>query len=627
MIILRLGGGQANQMYEFAAAYSLAKVRGEELALDISTYSESARGYQLDYFCIPDLKKILYFCPDADNSLGAAIGIPASFLEHGKVYSDINSSLPAYNDLSEANSLEGDPVILSGYFFDRDRYYKPFWDEIRDFFVPNSPVPFLDQFSRFAEGHETVGVHIRRTDFIVADFAFMPEDDYFRAAISWYRYILSNPRFFIFSDDIEYAKSILGQDSSLFYISNTGHNEAPFVDFLCLSRCRHKILSNDSTFSNLSHELNMDAGKTVMRRRAYRRRSRLKKALKWVTALHPSGNGAERVMDTPAVVRWAKKYRADGVNPIENYAQKIHEAVTSPDHSAVLGKIDELFMNVGELQTEDRKALAYRKFIACTTLKLSDQALDLAYTLWHDFDADPAFYRHYAAILREAGFFMEAGVEEARCQPEATDIFNTVTHHNGKRRFLIVPYLKMRASSASIGLVPLGLVLRRLGHEVTFLFKTGFGEAEDKGESYYIRKNELLTTRCEVCLGCFQLRYEDVVEAQGLKRFLENFCSSDPATIITRDPALCETAHALSFPYIYAGFPKGDPESGMGNKLPPEIRSVMEQQAIFTLPSCRDEEQEYQLYTDRWAFRQEQRAPEYAIRQAAALCSWLATSK
>lgn len=640
MVILRVSSGQANQMYEFAAAYAVAKTRGEELVLDISRCIESAWGYQLDYFNIPDLRKIVYLCSDVKSSLTSPTDIPASLLKHGRVYSDSNPSLPSYNELSEAKALEGDPVILSGYFFNRDRYYKPFWDEVRKLFTSYRPVSLLDKFSQLAEGYETVGIHIRRTDFAVTDWAFMPEDDFFRAAICWYRHILSNPRFFVVSDDIEYAKSILGQDSSIYYINSLGHNEAPVVEFLCLSRCRHKILSNASTFSNLAYELNEDLQKTVVRRHVPGRRSRLREWLKGLVAFYPSGHGPEYSMNTQVVARWAKRYRTDGKNPISNYIQKVHEAINCPEHQIALEKIDELFINVGELEVEARKSLAYRKFVACAALRQPDPSLDLAHAIWFDSDSSPEFHQYYMETLCDAGFSMEAAVEAARCQSEvvadsiafqnlpamARDLYTVFTHID-KQRFLIVPYAEMIASSQIMGLISLGVVLRRLGHEVTFLRKTGGGEAENKGETSYIRKHKLLTTRCEVCLGCFQERYEDIVEAQGLENYLKDFCSSDPAVILTRDPALCETANALSLPYIYADFPKGDPESGIGGKLPVEIRAAMEQQAAFVLPSCRDENQGYQFYDKRWSFRQEQRAPEYAIRQAAALCRWLASSR
>ncbi len=632
MIILRLSGGQANQMYEFASAYALANVRGEELVLDVSRYGECDRGYQLDYFRIPELKKIFYSCSDAESSIEMQTGIPASLLEHGRVYSDTAPSLPSYNSLAEAHSLQGDPIILAGQFFNRDRYYQPFWDEIRDFFAPGRPVPLLERFDRLAEGYETVGIHIRRTDFAVADWAFMPEADFFRAAICWYRHILSNPRFFVFSDDIEYAKSILGQDSSLLYVSGSGHNEAPFAEFLCLSRCRHKILSNDSTFSNLADELNADPQKTVVRRRRPDHRSRVRKLLrasfKWLTAFTPSLRGSEYRMETPTVARWAKKYRTDGQNPIPGYAEKIRDAVDCPDHQAALEKTDDLFMNVGALRAEDRKALLYRRFVALADLKFVDQALDLAYPIWHDCDDRPEFHRYFMEILCEAGFFAEAAVEAARCRPkilppEIRDLYS-VFSPLAKQRFLIAPHAQMTASSRAVGLAQLGLALRRLGHEVSFLFKTGSGDAENTGETSYIRKNKLLTTRSEVCLGCFQQRYEDVAEAQGLENFLTAFCASGPAVIVSRDPALCAAAAALSLPYAYPGFPEGDPESRAGGGLPPETRDAMERKAAFIVPSCRDEEPEYRVHSGRWTFRMEQRTPEYAVRQAAALRRWLA---
>lgn len=67
MVIVGLSAGLANQMYEYAAGYALAKELNQELVLDISACVKSSRGYMLDFFSIPDTKKIVYYGNDSEH--------------------------------------------------------------------------------------------------------------------------------------------------------------------------------------------------------------------------------------------------------------------------------------------------------------------------------------------------------------------------------------------------------------------------------------------------------------------------------------------------------------------------------------------------------------------------------
>lgn len=68
MVIVGLSPGLANQMYEYAAAYALANELKQELVLDISECIKASRGYMLDFFSIPDTRKIVYYTNDSEHS-------------------------------------------------------------------------------------------------------------------------------------------------------------------------------------------------------------------------------------------------------------------------------------------------------------------------------------------------------------------------------------------------------------------------------------------------------------------------------------------------------------------------------------------------------------------------------
>ena len=77
MVIARLSPGLANQMMEYAASYALAEELEQELVLDIAECKNSSWGYLIDFFDIPDTKKISYFLVDAEQAGHVNInGIP-----------------------------------------------------------------------------------------------------------------------------------------------------------------------------------------------------------------------------------------------------------------------------------------------------------------------------------------------------------------------------------------------------------------------------------------------------------------------------------------------------------------------------------------------------------------------
>lgn len=628
MIVLRVSPGLANQMYEFAAGYALARVRNEALALDISSCLGSAWGFQLDHFCIPDVEKILYVMSDpTDASHASATNIPLTLLAEGRAYSDDNLDLPMYVGLEDAAALEGNPILLCGYFF-APRYYAPFWEELRAMFTPRQHNSVLAGFARLAEGYDSVGIHIRRGDFLVTDWAFKPEDNFFRAAVAWYRKKLVRPRFFIFSDDIEYAKHILGMDSSFFYVHPLGHAEGPFSEFLCLSQCQHKVLSNDSTFSRLAYELNADPRKTALRRENDVRCSwgaRLKKAVgKWLQ------RADEKVffMDAAKVARWADRFAVDGKNAVGHYDEMVRKAVSCTDDAAALDTIDCLFLNVVAMSAGDRTALAWRKLVACARLGRNDEALDIAHEQWFALDDSCEFHRQYADVLLAAGYEEEAAVEAVRCAALVDDgqlTFASCIREDisfldccGKHRFLVVPSIQMQASSRPQGLVSLGIVLRRLGHEVTLLLKTGSGQNEDKGESFYIRNNGLLMTRTGVCLGCGQLRYEDVLHQTDAVAFLMAFSLSSPVVVVTDSEKWRDAALGIGLRVVFAG------SSGQEQLQAAQSDIIREANLLFS-PQPSDLGG-YTVERKRWSVGREQRLAPSEIRRAASICSWLSTA-
>lgn len=96
----------------------------------------------------------------------------------------------------------------------------------------------------------SVFVHVRRGDY----FSPMYKDrfsgcctlDYYNKALNYIKERVDSPHFFIFSDDINWAKNNLKVNNPIFIDWNTGENSP--LDLYLMSNCKYAIMAN-STFS------------------------------------------------------------------------------------------------------------------------------------------------------------------------------------------------------------------------------------------------------------------------------------------------------------------------------------------------------------------------------------------
>jgi hypothetical protein len=112
----------------------------------------------------------------------------------------------------------------------------------------------------------SVSLHVRRGDYVSSqatnDVHGVCTLDYYRNAISHMARSVESPRFFIFSDDINWVKANLQLDFPCEYIANNvGANS--YVDMRLMSMCKHNIIAN-SSFSWWGAWLNSNPNKIVI---------------------------------------------------------------------------------------------------------------------------------------------------------------------------------------------------------------------------------------------------------------------------------------------------------------------------------------------------------------------------
>lgn len=152
-------------------------------------------------------------------------------------------------------------------FFQSEKYFKNIGPIIRkSFTLSKAAHPQFVEFTEKMQRTESVSIHIRRGDFIThtgsirnVGFATL---SYFQSAIQLMENKKPNLTFFVFSDDITWAKENLKTSKPVEYVSQAGFQD--YEEILLMGNCKHHILSN-SSFSWWGAWMNTNTNKTVIR--------------------------------------------------------------------------------------------------------------------------------------------------------------------------------------------------------------------------------------------------------------------------------------------------------------------------------------------------------------------------
>lgn len=151
-------------------------------------------------------------------------------------------------------------IIYRGYF-QSEKYFKHNRSLILDLFsLPQEDLDYINsKYSKIME-NKTISIHIRRGDYLkFQNHHPLLTPEYYLKAINL---ILSKDKvnnYIVFSDDIEWCKSIFGDNEDIHYIEN----EPDYIDLYLMSKCTHNIIAN-STFSWWGAWLNQTPNKIVV---------------------------------------------------------------------------------------------------------------------------------------------------------------------------------------------------------------------------------------------------------------------------------------------------------------------------------------------------------------------------
>ena len=269
MIVIRYRGGLGNQMFQYAFGLAVQRhYAGAEVLADLTHYrlNREHNGFELE-----DVFKI--HVPEADTRQIRRLSpyyVPSSFFD--RLPEGMRSLIAGhlqYRILEKKKTGETAGYYKQGYHSayepavfsldsGQDWYLDGLWQDFRyidgcrqrvkEAFSFHNTDKYTPQDRKTLEkikNGNSVGIHVRRGDFVHSKFDICSET-YYREAIRLLMKKTENLTFYFFSDDPEYVRNVFADIPNKEIIGHGSANAA--LDMEMLSACRHAVISN-STFA------------------------------------------------------------------------------------------------------------------------------------------------------------------------------------------------------------------------------------------------------------------------------------------------------------------------------------------------------------------------------------------
>lgn len=264
MILARLKGGLGNQFFIYAFALYFAEQKKQKVRFDVSSYYKLFKKeykpfakqygikYELDNFfdypVWPNLRAKAFFYLAKFNSRKLKISccFPTVLGDH----------------FDPQHVIESRSYFLNGHYIKRD-YTEKIIDKLHIKKLKLTPEnEFIHQD---IEKQNSVSIHIRGKQYVsnsVYQKTFADiNDSYYYDSIKKIKEKIADPKFFVFTNDPEYAKKLVQKrDNDIFFVDTEGPD---YEHFYLMSKCKHNIITN-STFSWWAAVLNENKEKIVI---------------------------------------------------------------------------------------------------------------------------------------------------------------------------------------------------------------------------------------------------------------------------------------------------------------------------------------------------------------------------
>ncbi len=272
VIIVRIWEGLGNQMFQYAYARAL-KAKGHQVKLDLKKAYDDVyikeKGHDVRYNSIQNFnisleeinveeyEKYQYIKRDSVKNRIVFFMAKHGFWKYK--YHEENGDGYSKNRYSEKSRNVRGNCYVKGWFQDT-RFFEHIRKVLLKEFTPKNRIKLSTDLHNVLECEESVSVHIRRGDYVKIRQTL--SSAYYKKAAAYMREYYKNPRFLIFSDDLEWVKENLDIGDNCIYVNDNGKLQ-DYEELFIMSRCKSNIISN-STFSWWGSWLNCNPNKIVI---------------------------------------------------------------------------------------------------------------------------------------------------------------------------------------------------------------------------------------------------------------------------------------------------------------------------------------------------------------------------
>lgn len=272
MIIVKIKGGLGNQLFQYASAAALAGKNNTDLFFDLSFFEKDSYKdvYRLDRYPInaktanrQDIDKLKNL-----NSPGFLFRLLKKFRINNKYYRKSHCNERNLNNYLKDKFRLNYSIYLEGWLANPN-YFDEIRDQLLSVLIPKKVSSLTLEVSQKISNCDSIAVHIRRGDYLNKPYFVNLSTSYYRQAISYMIGNIKEPKFFFFSDDIDYVKHEYRDIENAVFLdfNNNKTNEYSTLrdveDLYLISQCKHQIIAN-STFSWWGAWLNDNVNKIVI---------------------------------------------------------------------------------------------------------------------------------------------------------------------------------------------------------------------------------------------------------------------------------------------------------------------------------------------------------------------------
>ncbi len=261
MIIVKLWGGLGNQLFQYCFGYALSRKYDDDLYFDIDFYNHQPNHVGKRKVQINELFNVSKF--RVIERPKQVVLFEKRIVNYAiRVFPGFRCQLP--KDVFFIKEKTRKYMAKVPYKSGKINYYDGYWQTYKYFewclkdirnelSIKNSSVKnqLMSEIESICMPN-SVSVHVRLGDYqnkrnLPKGYSIDKLNVYYRRSIEYFDRVMVDPKFFFFSDDIEWCRNYFSYVKNSFFVDNKG-NDAILKDFCGMALCHNGIVSA-STFS------------------------------------------------------------------------------------------------------------------------------------------------------------------------------------------------------------------------------------------------------------------------------------------------------------------------------------------------------------------------------------------